>query len=251
MSLKSFGIAVLLTVMAATAVVAMEQVNGDQTYSWRYKMTVEVETPEGIKTGSAVRQMGNELQGSPLSQGGNPADVRGEAVVVDLGKRGVLFALISSDSDLEFYNAFPVPGNPVGNGGSTPEGIQYYANLSVGTQGILNPKAPPGYPQLVTFKDLNDPKSVTLVQEWTYIRGQERGQNFELTKDHMEELFGPGVKLKSITLEITDEPVTWGIVNRYMPKKFKSEIIDKWKDLPYLEKERIYQLISFKQGDTK
>jgi hypothetical protein len=25
--------------------------------SWRYKMTVEVETPEGLKTGSAVREV--------------------------------------------------------------------------------------------------------------------------------------------------------------------------------------------------
>ncbi|MBK9562688.1 MAG: hypothetical protein IPO54_06120 [Micavibrio sp.] len=248
MSPKILGIVVLLTVMAATAVVAMEQVNGDQTYSWRYKMTVEVETPEGIKTGSAVRQMGNELQGSPLSQAGNPADVRGEAVAVDLGKRGVLFALISHQSDLEFYNAFPVSG---GYGGATPEGIHYYANLSVGTQGILNPKAPPGYPKLVTFKDLNDPKSVTLAQEWTYIRGQERGQNFELTKDQMEELIGPGVKLKSITLEITDEPVTWGIVDEYLPRNFEEVVIENWRGLSKSDRQRLVDMVTFKQGEPK
>ncbi len=247
MSPKIFGIAVLLTVMAASVVVAMEQTGGAQTYSWRYKMTVRVETPEGIKTGSAVRQMGNELEGSALSQSGNPADVRGEAVVVDLGKRGVLFALISHQSDLEFYDAFPIPGQNDGQGGSTPEGIRYHASLPAGTKGILDPSEPPGYPKLVTFADLNDPKSVTQVQMW---ERDEMG-HFQLKEDHMEQLFGPGVKLKGITLDITDEPVTWGIVDKFLPKTFKLEIIDRWKDFSYSEKERIYQLISFKQGESK
>lgn len=38
-----------------------------------------------------------------------------------------------------------------------------------------------------------------------------------LKADHFEELFGEGVKLKSITLEITDEPVTWGVVDEWLP----------------------------------
>lgn len=49
----------------------------NKVYGWRYKMTVSVETPEGIVTGSAVRQMGNDTAGSVLPEVGNTADVRG------------------------------------------------------------------------------------------------------------------------------------------------------------------------------
>lgn len=217
---------------------------GNKVYGWRYKMTVSVETPEGIVTGSAVRQMGNDTAGSALPEVGNPADVRGEAVVVDLGQRGVLFALISHQSDLEFYNAFPVPGMPIGNGGSSPEGIRYYASLPVGSKGTLNSEYPPGYPKLVMFKDINDPKSVTEVQIW---ERNDRGL-FGLKEDRMQELFGPGIKLKDITLEITDEPVTSGIVDKALPQNFNEIIRERWKELSRQERARLADLVNFKQG---
>lgn len=189
---------------------------------WRYKMTVTVETPEGLVTGSAVREMGNATPRVNLPDVGNPADVRGEAVVVDMGERGVLFALISHASDLEFYNTFPVPGHPVGVGGSSSAGIEYYSNLPVGTKAEMPSDFPPGYPKLFTFTDMSDPKSVILAQVW---QRQEQGL-YRLKEDRMEELFGAGVKLKSIELEITDEPVTWGVVDEYLPwlRNIKSNI---------------------------
>ncbi len=205
-----FGIFIVGGVAVAFA---MDKVSGEKNYSWRYKMTVEIETPEGVKTGSAVREMGNSTASFRLPDVGNPASVRGEAVVVDLGERGVLFALISHHSDNEFYNAFPVPGNKIGNGGSSPDGIKYYASLPVGTKGVLKPEYFPGYPKLVTFTDISDPKSVTLAQDW---QRNDKGL-YELKEDRIEELFGEGVKLKNIILEITDEPVTWGVVDRWLP----------------------------------
>lgn len=206
----------LLAIAGSVAVAAEVMQNEKPSGKWRYKMTVTVETPEGIKTGSSVREMSNSTPAIDWPDVGNPARVEGEAVVVDLGKRGVLFAVVSTNPHFEFYNAFPLPGRAPGNGGSSPEGIKYYSSLPAGTKGTLNPGAPPGYPMLVTFKDLNDPLSVTEVQEWTHVPRQERGKNFVLTKDRMEELFGEGVKLRDITLEITDEPVTWGM-EKWLP----------------------------------
>ncbi len=206
--MKKFLIILGVLVLGASAVaVAMSGNSEDKVYSWRYKMTVEVETPEGVKTGSAVREMSAAPKGVNLPDVGNPADVRGEAVVIDLGARGVLFALISHESDNRFRDAFPIPGQTDGQGGSTAVGIKYHASLPVGTKGVLDPKEPPGYPRLVTFTDINDPKSVTLTQVW------ERNNMgyFDLADDRMEELFGEGVKLKSIILEITEEKVTWKI----------------------------------------
>jgi len=179
---------------------------------WRYKMTVTVETPEGEISGSAVREMGNTTPRIQMPDVGNPAKVRGEAVVVDMGERGVLFALISDESDNRFYDAFPLPGRADGQGGSTAQGIRHHASLPVGTKGTLNPAEWPGYPKLVTFTNMDDPKSVTLAQIW------ERPESGKLTlkEDRMEELFGEGVKLKSIDLEITNEPVTLGVVDRHL-----------------------------------
>ena len=58
-------------------------------------MTITVDTPEGVKTGSAVHEISNSKGLFGFPDAGNPADIEGEAVVVDLGERGVLFALIS------------------------------------------------------------------------------------------------------------------------------------------------------------
>lgn len=51
------------------------------------------------------------------------------------------------------------------------------------------------YPMLVTFGDIADPASVTLVDP-----------------GDLAASFGPGVKLKAVTLDVTDEPVTLGRV---------------------------------------
>lgn len=51
------------------------------------------------------------------------------------------------------------------------------------------------YPMLVTFGDVTDPLSVKMVDP----------------KD-LAASFGTGIRLKSVTLEVTDEPVTEGVV---------------------------------------
>ena len=103
--------------------------------SWRYEVTITVDTPEGVKTGSAVHEISNSKGLFGFPDAGNPADIEGEAVVVDLGERGVLFALISQGLTRTFYQIFPVP---MGHGGSTREGIRYYRNIEAG----LNTSAP-------------------------------------------------------------------------------------------------------------
>lgn len=154
---------------------------------WRFKITVSVETPEGLRTGSSVYEMSNSdvrhrIFG--LTEGGNSAEIKGEAVVVDLDKRGILFALIPDQ--MMFYNVFPPP-----NGGATRyEGIDYYKHLK-NRKVTLNPSE---YPAMVMFKDIKDPKTVEAVRA-----------------DALAATFGEGVKLKDITIEMTDEPVTWEI----------------------------------------
>lgn len=71
------------------------------------------------------------------------------------------------------------------------------------------------YPLLVTFKDINDPASVQLVEP-----------------DQLTTIFGSDIKLKRITLEITDKPVTRGKVEKVLGWA-KTRNIPVNKNLPY------------------
>lgn len=199
---KSIVVGVVgLILLAAASVYAM----GDIFVSgaWRYKMTVTVETPEGIKTGSGVYEVSNSastVKIIDLPQATNPAKVVGEAVVVDLEKRGKLFALIDANGPYKIlYSAFPVTG------ATTPTGIRYYnEHLKPGMKAILATEQP----RLVYFKDMTDPKSVQPVN-----------------RDDLAASFGEGVKLQKIEIEITDDSVTTGI-EKFLPwlERLKSNI---------------------------
>jgi hypothetical protein len=56
-----------------------------------YRMTIEVDTPEGLKTGSSVWawRIAKGGLGNPYS-----GRFRGQAITVDLGERGTLFGLL-------------------------------------------------------------------------------------------------------------------------------------------------------------
>ncbi len=126
--------------------------------------------------------------------------VRGEAVVIDLGKRGVLFATISSDDEYLVFNTFPE-----GAGGLTREGARYYENLRAKAEVV-----PVNYPLLVAFKDINDPKTVTVAYKPITKVKDAPGYQYEVVgvEDYLPELFGTGVSLKNITIEMTDENIT-------------------------------------------
>lgn len=119
--------------------------------SWRYKMTVTVETPEGVKTGFAVREV-TVISVPQLTPEMKPTvKLKGEAVVVDLGKRGLLFALLKGNKlgesharNLPFY-AFPYE-----KGGTTKSGIRHYSRLKA-VSAELEPEL---YPTFVHFRDL-------------------------------------------------------------------------------------------------
>src|SRR4051812_15423843 len=110
----SFICSVLIVLAVGSVCAALPSGSGD---TFRYKMTVTVTTPEGDKTGSAVREV-SVTHGLHLTPEMQPAvHLKGEAVVVDLGSRGVLFALLNgyylgSDygSDLPGYIFHPEGG---------------------------------------------------------------------------------------------------------------------------------------------
>lgn len=156
--------------------------------TWHYKTTVTVETPEGVKTGFAVREANVhtpflEIQGLYDRR----IRIKGEAVVVDLGARGLLFSPMNVDDYSTVFAAFPDATDAF-----TKKGLKYYQNL-VSTKAKAD-LPPYRYPRLAMFRDINDPKTVT-----------------EVNPLDLSATYGAGVHLKSITIEMTDEKVTWGI----------------------------------------
>ncbi len=107
--------------------------------------------------------------------------LKGEALVVDLGERGVLFFLMG---EWEPFTAF-TSINPKDNkwGASVDSKINKYRWIS-----------------LVSFKDLADPKSRFSV-DWT----------------NLEKDFGDGVFVKSIAFVRTKEPATLGGIDQWLP----------------------------------
>jgi hypothetical protein len=182
----------------------------------RYRLTLAVNTPEGIKTGSgvievtyakAVRLLGSSAE---ITTG-----VKGEAVVVDLGKRGILFALLKegqsprSAPEWIVTKAFGFPGGGIG---SPPD-------TDIARLRTLRGKAElpsEELPLLVRFRDIHDPTSVERVDP-----------------ANLAASFGPGVRLARATIEITDDPVTTGIKKR-LPSFGKGTGYAEWfRRLPY------------------
>lgn len=178
--------------------------------AFRYRLTVEVETPEGLKTGSSVIEVRWGAIDSTL--GGASAEVSGEAVAVDLPGGQTLFALLRSEEQpgwagYAMFSVMPLPKKEAGQNDSDALGIgidRIIANKAL--MALPRTIAAPvtyqrprisAYPMLVRFGDIKDPKSVALV-----------------SPDDLEKSFGPGVSLRRITVQLTDDPVTTGIEKR-------------------------------------
>lgn len=167
----------------------------------RYRMTVEVETPQGTRSGSAVREVSHFVPW-PIPSIGESREqwrVKGEAVAVDLQDGKTLFAVLSGEK-----------GDPNFSGG----GVWWLFRQIRGRQIELWPNAPvtnaprvkDPRPLLVTFTDIADPASVRRVDP-----------------ADLAASFGPGVRLKRITVSITDDPVTTGIEKRlrWLPRVYE------------------------------
>lgn len=137
--------------------------------SYRYKLTLSLDTPEGEKTAFNVVEVRYFEVSMPMR--GIMHESKGQAVYVDLGTgRRPLLALLTA----------PTAGLP--GAGPRPwafkEPLQIIAEL----------------PDLVTFADVNDPNSVTLVDP-----------------RNLSAALGPGITWRSITLQATSVPIVTGI----------------------------------------
>ncbi len=192
------GVMVFL-VIGATAACAL--VPDYPSGSWRYKLTVQVETPQGVKTGSVVREISATSRPALLGENRDTfvKVEASEAVVVDLGARGRVFGLnrgAIGGGDHAIWVLFKALPPPCVEGPVSRCGIKYYSSLKTATPVDLTPD---NLPMFVRFRDLADPKTVEAVKA-----------------DDFAASFGEGVELKSVTIEMTREPVTIGVMERYL-----------------------------------
>ena len=199
--------------LALVALLGTAGCDGTIYQPYRYKETLVVETPQGIRTGSTVIEvrMYKEGQSNPFARGGIHGEFEGEAAEVDLPNGRTLFALLTSPSNYGWAKGayqmlaqltpeeMAQPYDP----NNTGFDIQFRRAMALKGPQILPrmmPSAAPShdpvsaYPWLVTFSDIKEPTSVQAVDP-----------------DNLAASFGPGYKLKAIVLEKTDEPVSEGI----------------------------------------
>jgi TAT (twin-arginine translocation) pathway signal sequence len=187
--------------------------------SYRYRLTLEVDTPTGLKTGSSVIEVQTSVNGELSIPNPKSASrsYRGEAVAVEIAPRKTLFALLQGADTRMWAVVPPVPQSVIM---ASPDGDQYIRNKTLideilalkGVHAIEHYRAPANqwrkpetpnldqWPMLVTFDDEKNPTSVKLVDP-----------------EDLAATFGDGVKLRRITVETTDDAVTTGIERRLGP----------------------------------
>lgn len=165
---------------------------------YRYRMTVEVSTPDGPRTGFAVREI--RWKGQPaLTPEAHALDVRqrGQAVMVDLPSGRTLFALLNRNPHETILSGFyAIAGRKGAMGALLSEADSTRSVYEMPSPQVLRSSYLP-YPALVTFEDPADPMTVEPVEP-----------------ADLAAVFGPGYSLERITVQITDEPVTMTIRKR-------------------------------------
>jgi hypothetical protein len=230
--LKGFLIWLAWVILACVVVIGLWSL-ATESGEWNYKVIVTIETPEGEISGNAVRQVANWTSRFKINfpDAVNKAYVRGEVVAIDMGSKGVLFALLDDTEDIRFTNVFPE--------GSlrSVKGLQEYKEkLKVGVKAKLSPWEWPGYPKLVTFRSLSDPKSIEIVESWQL---DNKTNSMVKVEDNFSKIYGEGFHLKSIEYEITDQKITHN-PQQLLPIYANQKDYFKWfSSLPYDSPKRI------------
>lgn len=196
------GLACALAVLTLPGCAAAEDAPEDRAPDYRYRLTVEVETPEGLRTGSSVIEVQQSIGRTTMDGFGEQVflRIRGEAVAIDLPDGRTLYALLRSGGDVEWAaRVIPLLSPDAGDENSLDDFLQLEGKKELPrkwtVQGPFNNIS--AYPMMVTFGDEADPTSVA-----------------EVNPDDLAASFGKGVKVKRITAELTDDPVTTGVEKR-------------------------------------
>ena len=182
----------------------------------RYRLTLEAEVDGEPKIGSSVVEVTYAKQlniGSELGMG-----YRGQAVILDLGSRGYLFALLKEASDSRSipqfitFRAFNFPGGFF-PGPTVEAGLKQIAKLSGKRELSLT-----SLPLLVRFRNIDDPMTVEKVDPIDI--GKSFGEGARLVRAWLE-IVPVGIWPLNL-LGITGTSVTTGIEKKlkWLPQHY-------------------------------
>lgn len=182
--------------------------------SYRYKLTLAVNTPQGIKRGSTVVE--DVFWNVWIPARGIMHRLRGEALYLDLGPGArPLIALLTSSlhekHGVEYrWTRDAGPNDDLLAQLYGPASADFMDNVSRLAR-MRGPRriTPADLPDLVTFADVNDPKSV-----------------IEVNPNDLRATLGQNVTWNEISLEMTDEPITTGIKAKlpWLPEYFAKNL---------------------------
>ena len=168
--------------------------------SYRYTLSVTVETPDGIRAGSAVQEISGRDVLLKLADGQAAiVKLRGEAVPVRLPGDRYLFALLSSEGEESIIPAVQSTFDPEYKRGGQGN-IAAIRKIARSPDGVVHQLQRvnafergkrPFLPRIVTFRDMRDPGSIV-----------------EVAPGDLARQFGPGTALRSVTVTKTSAPLT-------------------------------------------
>jgi len=184
--MRMLGVIAAIPVLAFLAFVIWYELTFPS-YTFHYRLTVQVEVDGEIKEASGV--IGIHWLDTP--DGPNAVTFKfrafGQALLVDLGGHGVLFVPLSASEEREGLDAKRLPF-----GQQTPR-TRDVVERAINVRGPSQ-VAPHNLPQFIWQSELNDPSSAVVV-----------------TARQIPEVITPNVRLIGVWTEITDEPVSTGL----------------------------------------
>lgn len=186
----------LLLIPLALCLLALTACKPHET--WHQKLTLILATPQGEVSGSSVvrvafsgknRLILRDLDSVSLS-------LRGEAAMVEVLPGRWLFALLKDQDELIYSNVMDQQADGhIGLEEAIPVILDQTERLTLDPKAKTSTDYAPRFPILVTFDDITKPETVRQVDPL-----------------NLEASFGPGVSLKAVTVQVTNEPVTEGRV---------------------------------------
>jgi len=198
--------------MVTLGLVGCGETSGE-TESYRYKLTLAVNTLDGVKRASSVGEV--RYRKVRVPERGIMHRIQGEALYLDLGPgTRPLIALLTSRLVSALHQNHGKPQDwQRGKAGWSPDAgpgsvlFRIYGQVSSDdfmddVKRIARVRGPRAItaadlPDLVTFADINEPKSV-----------------IEVDPNDLQAALGPSITWNEITLESTDEPTTTAIATK-------------------------------------
>jgi hypothetical protein len=179
-------------IVGAVAVLSLGYCVFLSNYSHRYRLTIEVQTPDGIKTASSVIQA-SATSTTPILGTGLSTTFKGDATFLDLGRgKNVVAVLARGDEAGQMAAPVILAMEAFGvRNCTTYDMCDWQAMQSMtGTRNLPDNLLP----TLVTFSDPNNPRTAEVIKP-----------------NEFETVFGPGYRFIGARIEMTRDPVTRNI----------------------------------------